>query len=159
MFVYSQSSSVIQLFSISFILPSSIYIKLIPYSVQFQNHFFSIILPNHQHHVSSNRFTPRKKFPYLLIIHNISKIQRFISRISSSNLSSYNFHTIPIFSLGPSKRGKYSHSKEIRLTRTYSKTLSAASLILTIRKDRLQSLTSSSILCQDGFLSCGRAIR
>lgn len=41
----------------------------------------------------------------------------------------------------------------------YSNTLSAASRILTIRKDRLQSLTSISILCQDGFLSCGRAIR
>lgn len=42
---------------------------------------------------------------------------------------------------------------------TYSNTLSAASRIFTIRKDRLQSLTSISILCQDGFLSCGRAIR
>lgn len=44
-------------------------------------------------------------------------------------------------------------------TSLYSNTLSAASRILTIRKDRLQSLTSISILCQDGFLSCGRAIR
>lgn len=42
---------------------------------------------------------------------------------------------------------------------SYSNTLSAASRIFTIRKDRRQSLTSISILCQEGFLSCGRAIR
>lgn len=87
MFVYSQSSSVIQLFSISFILPSSIYIKLIPYSVQFQNHFFSIILPNHQHHVSSNRFIPRKKIS--LFINNPQYFQDSKIRISDFIVESF----------------------------------------------------------------------
>lgn len=95
---------VIQLFSISFILPrflpNSIY-KLIPYSIQFRN-LSSQSFPNYQHRVTSNRSTPCKKFPYLLIIHNISNLQDSKIHISDFILESFSqFHTIPIFSLGP----------------------------------------------------------